>query len=176
VATYHGSAREQELKKVLQGKTDVLLTSYETLVSDYKLREKLMEEEEEEKEEAAKQKSKKKAKRCEIRDAWTNNASDSEDFKPDEDSEDEDDHELPASMLKHKSRKASPPKKWIFDIPFFRIILDEAHIIRNSQTGRFNAVMAISAENKLALTGTPYINKVRSFCLVRTCHMLCSHF
>ena len=58
---------------------------------------------------------------------------------------------------------------WIFDHPFNRLTLDEAHIIRNSSTGRFAATMAINAVHKLAITGTPYINKaslssrIRSF-------------
>ena len=162
VAVYQGAKREDELKKVLRGKTIVILTSYETLASEYKLYTAMQEEKEEEKEEAAKFKSKKKAKRCEIKDAWTKsgNGSDSEEFELSDESSDEDDHILPASM----KRKQSTRKTWIFDISFYRVILDEAHNIRTGETTRFQSSMAIVAENKLAITGTPYVNKVQMHC------------
>mmetsp|Transcript_12803 Transcript_12803/g.15672 ORF Transcript_12803/g.15672 Transcript_12803/m.15672 type:complete len:1060 (+) Transcript_12803:80-3259(+) len=53
-----------------------------------------------------------------------------------------------------KRRKVS-----IFDIAFHRIILDEAHTIRNEKTKYFKAVKEVKADRKLALTGTPFVNK-----------------
>ena len=46
----------------------------------------------------------------------------------------------------------------IFDIGFHRIVLDEAHTIRNSKTRSFKAVSLIKADRKLAITGTPFVN------------------
>ena len=59
--------------------------------------------------------------------------------------------------------KKSPKKKRaktesIFDIDFHRVVLDEAHYIRNSKTRSFKAVSLIKADRKLALTGTPFVN------------------
>jgi len=57
--------------------------------------------------------------------------------------------------LKKKSRRS----KCIFDIEFLRIVLDESHMIRSSKTSFFKACTHIHAERKLALTGTPFVNK-----------------
>lgn len=71
---------------------------------------------------------------------------------------DDDDHHLPKSVL--AKRKRAPVKKtWIFDIPFFRIILDEAHKIRNSETNFYKSMMMVPAQCKLCLTGTPFVNR-----------------
>ncbi|KAL7547677.1 hypothetical protein ACHAWF_010962 [Thalassiosira exigua] len=61
------------------------------------------------------------------------------------------------------ARRTAPKKKKaktesIFDIDFHRIVLDEAHTIRNSKTRNFDAVSRIKADRKLALTGTPFVN------------------
>jgi SWI/SNF-related matrix-associated actin-dependent regulator of chromatin subfamily A3 len=58
-----------------------------------------------------------------------------------------------AQKKKKKARRES-----IFDIEFHRIVLDEAHTIRNSKTRSFRAVSLIRAERKLALSGTPLVN------------------
>lgn len=140
VAEYRGSDREAVLRKVKSGKIDILLVSYETLVSDYKAHQEMLEEKEEEEAERAKgsKPQKKKAKRCQLADAWatkkrsssSRNLDDSDDdseddFDPnEEDSEDDDDHYLPAAMTRKRPAKKQP-STWIFDIPFHRIILDE---------------------------------------------------
>ena len=41
------------------------------------------------------------------------------------------------------------------EIEFFYLILDEAHIIKNSKAKITQAVKSIKADKKLALTGTP---------------------
>lgn len=46
----------------------------------------------------------------------------------------------------------------IFDILFHRIILDEAHKIRNKNTTLFKGVNHLHAKRKLCLTGTPFNN------------------
>lgn len=46
----------------------------------------------------------------------------------------------------------------IFDVLFHRIILDEAHNIRNASTGVFKAAKKLQSMHKLALTGTPFVN------------------
>jgi len=90
-----------------------------------------------------------------VRDVWQ--GSDEDDWEPDSD-DDEDDHQLPQSTL--KKRKRAPVKKtWIFDLEFHRIILDEAHKIRNSNTNFFKSMMRIPAQRKLCLTGTPFVNR-----------------
>eukprot|EP00956_Cyclotella_meneghiniana_P025829 scaffold54682_cov69-Cyclotella_meneghiniana.AAC.9 len=59
---------------------------------------------------------------------------------------------------KGEPKKKKAKRESIFDIAFHRIVLDEAHTIRNSKTRSFKAVSLIKADNKLALTGTPFVN------------------
>lgn len=58
--------------------------------------------------------------------------------------------------VEHKTKKTK--RESIFDIDFHRIVLDEAHIVRNSKTRSFKAVSKIKADRKLAITGTPFVN------------------
>ena len=46
----------------------------------------------------------------------------------------------------------------LFSVEWHRIILDEAHKVRNQSTGLYKAVMGLSSTRKLALTGTPFNN------------------
>lgn len=46
----------------------------------------------------------------------------------------------------------------IFDVLFHRLVLDEAHIIRNSSTKASRACKRVQSVHKLCLTGTPFIN------------------
>jgi SWI/SNF-related matrix-associated actin-dependent regulator of chromatin subfamily A3 len=57
-----------------------------------------------------------------------------------------------------KAEKEEGDRDSIFDIAFHRVILDEAHNIRNSSTGYFKSVKALKTERKLCLTGTPFNN------------------
>lgn len=59
---------------------------------------------------------------------------------------------------KKKAKRARTMATSIFDIHFHRIVLDEAHTIRNSKTRAFRGVSQIKADRKLALTGTPFVN------------------
>lgn len=104
-----------------------------------------------------KKRNSKKAKRDEVRAAWDN--ADEDDWDPTGSDEDDDhDHYLPPSMWKKRKRETAP-KTWIFELEFHRIVLDEAHIIRNSKTGFFLSVMKVPSERKLCLTGMPFVNK-----------------
>ncbi|KUI63261.1 DNA repair protein rad5 [Cytospora mali] len=56
----------------------------------------------------------------------------------------------------------------LFSLNFFRIILDEAHNIKNRQSKTAKACYALSAEHRWILTGTPIVNKLEDlFSLVR---------
>lgn len=42
--------------------------------------------------------------------------------------------------------------------PWFRVILDESHEIRNAKTQRFKALCALNAQRRFAMSGTPIFN------------------
>ena len=48
---------------------------------------------------------------------------------------------------------------FLFELEFWRVVLDEAQNVRNKSTKSFKAVMAVSAVNSWCLTGTPIVNK-----------------
>ncbi|QDZ23851.1 SNF2 domain-containing protein [Chloropicon primus] len=55
----------------------------------------------------------------------------------------------------------------LIDIKWKRIVLDEAHIIRNRATRGFSAAALLEGETRWCLTGTPYVNKpgdIQSLC------------
>jgi SNF2 family DNA or RNA helicase len=54
------------------------------------------------------------------------------------------------------------------DSPWYRIVLDEAHLIQNEQTNRTKAILKLSAQYKWCITGTPVQNRVTDlFALVK---------
>ncbi|TLD17495.1 uncharacterized protein PgNI_01011 [Pyricularia grisea] len=55
---------------------------------------------------------------------------------------------------------ANKPRCAIRTIEWFRIILDEAHMIRRRETTLFQAVSQLSARSRWCLTGTPIQNKL----------------
>ncbi|KAI9837293.1 MAG: hypothetical protein M1819_000367 [Sarea resinae] len=56
----------------------------------------------------------------------------------------------------------------IFSLNFFRVILDEAHHIKNRQSKTAKACYEISADHRWVLTGTPIVNRLEDlFSLVR---------
>lgn len=56
----------------------------------------------------------------------------------------------------------------LFSLDYFRVILDEAHSIKNRQSKTAKACYEISAEHRWVLTGTPIVNRLEDlFSLVR---------
>ena len=56
----------------------------------------------------------------------------------------------------------------IFSLEFFRIILDEAHFVKNRQSKTAKACYELSARHRWVLTGTPIVNRLEDlFSLVR---------
>ena len=56
----------------------------------------------------------------------------------------------------------------LFSLNFFRIILDEAHMIKNRQSKTAKACYELAAEHRWVLTGTPIVNRLEDlFSLVR---------
>ncbi|KAL8730380.1 MAG: hypothetical protein Q9166_004145 [cf. Caloplaca sp. 2 TL-2023] len=56
----------------------------------------------------------------------------------------------------------------VFSVDFFRVILDEAHFIKNRQSKTAKACYEISAQHRWVLTGTPIVNRLEDlFSLVR---------
>lgn len=67
--------------------------------------------------------------------------------------------------LRHGDRGASGG---LFSLKFFRVILDEAHHIKNRQSKTAKACYEIDAEHRWVLTGTPIVNRLEDlFSLVR---------
>lgn len=62
------------------------------------------------------------------------------------------------SSLPPPSKKGRP-SIFIFDLHFHRVILDEAHMIRSPKSGFYRSVKKLKTERRLALTGTPYVNR-----------------
>ncbi|KAG5192746.1 P-loop containing nucleoside triphosphate hydrolase protein [Tribonema minus] len=56
--------------------------------------------------------------------------------------------------------RAVGPLSALHCVSWFRIILDEAHVIKDRSTGTAKAVFALCSLNKLCLTGTPLQNRV----------------
>lgn len=88
VAIYHGNKRESILKQVKKNDLDVVITSYETIVSDLQQYEQMLEEKEElkaEKKKAASKKKKKQAAKKKAKRAKRESRDDSDESDSDDD-------------------------------------------------------------------------------------------
>jgi DNA repair protein RAD5 len=76
-------------------------------------------------------------------------------------------------MSEHRTHQAlAPGTSWtpgnLFSIEFFRVILDEAHIIKNRRSKTARACYDLKATHRWVLTGTPIVNRLEDlFSLVR---------
>ena len=61
-------------------------------------------------------------------------------------------------MIASEFSKKVEGKKGVHDISWWRVVLDEAHQIRNPSSKAFKAVAELSRSNSLALTGSPFVN------------------
>ncbi|KZT22721.1 hypothetical protein NEOLEDRAFT_625750 [Neolentinus lepideus HHB14362 ss-1] len=128
---YHGSNKPRKKSDLL--KYDVVLTTFGTLAMEWP------DEEAEEKKKKKKKKKKKGRKAGKKKDDFIVNDSDSD--------------EAPGRT---KSRKQT--RGLLFQIDWWRIVLDEAQNIRNRRTRVSRAVTEMSAKYRWCLTGTPIIN------------------
>ncbi|KAL5002203.1 DNA repair protein rad5 [Aspergillus recurvatus] len=76
-------------------------------------------------------------------------------------------------MSEHRAHQAlAPGASWtpgnLFSVDFFRVILDEAHIIKNRRSKTARACYDLKATHRWILTGTPIVNRLEDlFSLVR---------
>ncbi|KAL5051777.1 hypothetical protein BDW71DRAFT_169428 [Aspergillus fruticulosus] len=76
-------------------------------------------------------------------------------------------------MSEHRAHQAlAPGTSWapgnLFSVDFFRVILDEAHIIKNRRSKTARACYDLKATHRWVLTGTPIVNRLEDlFSLVR---------
>lgn len=183
IAIYSGKDRSSVLQKIQDGDLDIIICSYQTLSSDW--RKKLEKEEEEKEKEDSKDGddddmaadddsddedsgsggSRRHPKRHIEKKSYANGGAGAKEY--DDASDDDYDDE---SEFESDDDDDSDDEDWdvdaqeepcIFDLLFHRIILDEAHTIRNSKTAYFASTNAIEAVHKLCITGTPFVNHPR---------------
>ncbi|KAL4735333.1 DNA repair protein rad5 [Aspergillus similis] len=76
-------------------------------------------------------------------------------------------------MSEHRTHQVlAPGTSWtpgnLFSVEFFRVILDEAHIIKNRRSKTARACCDLKATHRWVLTGTPIVNRLEDlFSLVR---------
>jgi DNA repair protein RAD5 len=72
------------------------------------------------------------------------------------------------SQIASKNGGDRASSRGLFSLNFFRVILDEAHSIKNRQSKTARACYEIAAKHRWVLTGTPIVNKLEDlFSLVR---------
>ncbi|KAJ7045638.1 SNF2 family N-terminal domain-containing protein [Mycena alexandri] len=71
------------------------------------------------------------------------------------------------------SKKKKKVEQSLFDIQWKRVVLDEAHTIRNPKTKMAKAVCALSAQRRWALAATPIINSPKDLGSILTFLQIC---
>ena len=66
---------------------------------------------------------------------------------------------LPDIIICSYQSLASESDSPLFDIPFYRLIFDECHYIKNTSSAAFRAVSLLKSEVKWFMSGTPILNK-----------------
>jgi SWI/SNF-related matrix-associated actin-dependent regulator of chromatin subfamily A3 len=157
VYIYHGTGRLTDAKDIADH--DIVMTTYATLATEYA--HSIAEEEDSEADE--------------VEDNATPKANgDDDDFKPgmngDSHNGSKESSDKSKKAKKRKKRKAMEDKTIspIQQIEWFRIILDEAHTIKEARTLQSRAVCNLLAARRLCLTGTPVQNRIDDlFSLIR---------
>lgn len=71
------------------------------------------------------------------------------------------------------SKKKKKVEGALMEVPWKRVILDEGHVIRNPKTKMARAVVALKADKRWVLTGTPIINSPRDLGSMMTFLKIC---
>ncbi|KAG9021750.1 hypothetical protein FS837_007005, partial [Tulasnella sp. UAMH 9824] len=137
VLAHHGASRSKDGARLAQ--FDVVMTSYQTLSAEWKNHDGISNKDDA----SAKGKGKSKV------------------VESDESEESDDDFVAAAKRLKAKKVKAAPKKHAaLFERPWLRVVLDEAHTIKSRTTQGAKACYALQAKYRWCLTGTPIQNSV----------------
>ncbi|PWY97704.1 hypothetical protein BCV70DRAFT_233670 [Testicularia cyperi] len=149
ILAYKDQDRFTHLKSI---KTyDVVITTYDTIVGDYKQHIQRLE------------KSKGKSRQLEEDEEQDSSAEDSDPFDGElfgESSSNDDEDEETSEDVAESSTLAKSPDLTLFDFMWFRVVLDEAHAIRNRRSQRSKAVCRIRSQRQQCLTGTPMYNSI----------------
>ncbi|KAI5475860.1 DNA repair protein rad5 [Pseudohyphozyma bogoriensis] len=153
VYVYHGNSRLQDAVKLAD--YDVVITTFSTLGTEYSRQVRA----EEEREEEAKEKSEDSDDALEVYDENGFLLT-----KPKVEETDSKDGKRKRKRKKIEGSGLSPLQQ----IQWFRVVLDEAHIIKEHTTIQARAACELSASRRTALSGTPLQNSLNDlFSLVR---------
>ena len=134
VYIFHGNNRSRDVEFLAQ--QDVILTTYATLSLEYSKKNNKKDGKEEKKDEKEERK---------------------EDLMKDEDNKEE---KVDTSTESEKEEEANECETSLLSLPFFRVVLDEAHTIKDKQTRAAKSACSVKAARRWAVTGTPLQNKL----------------